>query len=112
MNESGEADGNTWETQISDDGEFVRRPTTFRGWVTADGSSGFKAERGRYHLYVSYACPWAHRTLIARKLKGLEETISYDVVDPLLTDRGWTLSGQSPGSTPDTVNGATELRQL
>ena len=55
--ESKNAAGNTWETQIRDDGGFVRRPTTFRGWVTADGSSGFKAEPGRYHLYVSYACP-------------------------------------------------------
>ena len=112
MNESKKARGNTWETQISDDGEFVRRPAIFRGWVTADGSNGFKAESGRYHLYVSYACPWAHRTLIARKLKGLEEAISYDVVDHLLTDRGWTLTASSPDATRDTVNGATELRQL
>ena len=63
--------GNTWEREVDDDGEFVRRPTTFRSWIRADGSGEFQPERGRYHLYVSYACPWAHRTLIFRKLKGL-----------------------------------------
>ena len=66
--------GNTWETEVSDSGEFVRHKTGFRAQVKSDGSTDFPPASGRYHLYVSYACPWAHRTLIARKLKGLEET--------------------------------------
>lgn len=62
--------------------------------IAADGSSGFPAEAGRYHLYVSLACPWAHRTLIMRKLKGLEDIISYTVVDWLLTPKGWSFTDQ------------------
>ena len=65
-------------------GEFIRPESSFRDRVTADGSSGFKAEPGRYHLYVSLACPWAHRTVIFRKLKGLERAISLSIVDPLI----------------------------
>ena len=72
-----------------DSGGFVRRDSSFRSFVTADGSSGFKAEAGRYHLYVSYACPWAHRTLIARVLLGLEDVVSVSVVHPFLDHRGW-----------------------
>ena len=74
-------------------GRFVRTPTSFRSWITPDGSpgpsgqGGFAAEPGRYHLYVSLACPWAHRTVIFRKLKGLEDAISLSVVEPLM---GWT----------------------
>ena len=127
----------TWMKNINDKGEFIRKVSSFRKWITgiespinlshstihepwdttpshrfkhqpqiafvfcqvlyfiasvtlsADGSSGFKAESGRYHLYVSLACPWAHRTLIVRKLKGLEDVISVDVVDWHLTDKGW-----------------------
>ena len=92
-------------------GRFQRNPTTFRQQITADGSSGFKAESGRYHLYVSYACPWAHRTLIMRKLKGLEPAISLSVVDPLMAEEGWEFS-DFPGSTPDTVNGSRYLREV
>ncbi|KAL4233491.1 hypothetical protein ACF0H5_008172 [Mactra antiquata] len=77
---------------INKTGEFVRRDSVFRNVITADGSSGFKAEAGRYHLYVSYACPWAHRTLIYRKLKGLEDVITFDVVDWLLGKDGWFFS--------------------
>jgi putative glutathione S-transferase len=72
----------------------------FRNWITADGSAGptgkggFKAEAGRYHLYVSLACPWAHRTLIFRKLKGLEDMISVDVVSPLMYDKGWVFDAE------------------
>jgi glutathionyl-hydroquinone reductase len=73
----------------SDDGRFVRQEDAFRGWVTADGRSGFPAVAGRYHLYVSLACPWAHRTVIMRKLKGLESAIAMTVVDPIRDDRGW-----------------------
>ncbi len=92
-------------------GRFLRNPTTFRNWITADGSSGFKAEVNRYHLYVSYACPWAHRTLIMRQLKGLEEVIGLSIVDPLMADEGWVFSDY-PGSIPDTVNGDRYLRDI
>jgi putative glutathione S-transferase len=93
-------------------GEFKRKPSTFRNWITKDGSSGFPAEAGRYHLYVSYACPWAHRTLITRKLKGLEDAISFDVVDHFLGDKGWRFDPDVPGATTDSVNGFTFIREL
>jgi putative glutathione S-transferase len=92
-------------------GEFVRRESAFRSWITADGSSGFPAEPGRYHLYVSLACPWAHRTLIFRKLKRLEEIISISVVEPVMSDQGWAF-GSGPGATADSVNGFDYLRQV
>lgn len=92
-------------------GRFVRRDTTFRRWITADGSSGFPAEAGRYHLYVSLACPWAHRTLILRSLKGLEDAISLAVVDYHLGPEGWHFSDR-PGAIPDTVLGARFLRDV
>jgi putative glutathione S-transferase len=85
-------------------GEFVRQSSAFREWVTADGSSGFKAEPGRYHLYVSLACPWAHRSIIFRKLKALESAIGMTVVDPIRDERGWAFS-EAPGCGPDPVNG-------
>ncbi len=93
------------------DGRFIRRETQFRDWVTADGSSAFKAEPGRYHLYVSLACPWAHRTLILRRLKGLERIITVSVVDPLMAEHGWTFS-DGPGCIPDQVNGARYLHEI
>ncbi len=78
-------------------GRFVRWDSPFRNWITADGGGGFKAEAGRYHLYLSWACPWAHRTLIFRKLKKLEGAISVSFVEPLMMDRGWTFgSGGDP----------------
>ncbi|WP_404785327.1 hypothetical protein [Altericista sp. CCNU0014] len=80
-------------------GKFERMPTTFRDRVTADGSSGFKAEAGRYHLYVSLGCPWAHRTLITRELKGLNEVISVSIADAVLGDKGWRFS--IPPEAPD-----------
>ena len=104
--------GNTWNRQIDGSGEFVRKDTTFRSWIREDGSTGFAPAAGRYHLYVSLACPWAHRTLIVRKLKGLEHAISVDVVDPLLADQGWTFEQSSPGASGDTVNGFERLRQV
>ena len=94
-----------------DKGRFQRNPTTFRNWVKADGSSDFKPEAGRYHLYVSYACPWAQRTLIMRQLKGLDEAISISIVDPLMQNEGWEFSDY-PGSIPDTVNSANYLREI
>ena len=98
-------------------GGFVRQTSSFRHWVTPDGSpgptgeGGFKAEAGRYHLYVALICPWASRTLIARKLKGLAEAISVSVVEPVLTDQGWRF-GDDPGSNQDTLNGATYLHEI
>ena len=92
-------------------GEFVRRDSQFRARVTADGSSGFPAEAGRYHLYVSTSCPWAHRTLIFRKLKGLEEAISVSIVDPVIVNEGWAF-GTGAGCVPDTVNGFHHLHQV
>src|SRR5262245_24996721 len=88
-------------------GEFVRRDSQFRSRVSADGSSGFPAEAGRYHLYVSIACPWAHRTIIFRKLKRLEKAISMTIVDPVVADQGWTIADGA-----DTVNGSRYLHQV
>jgi putative glutathione S-transferase len=99
-------------------GQFEREPTTLRSWITADGSpgpsgeGGFRAERGRYHLYVSYACPWAHRTIIFRKLKGLEGAISLDVDHPYMGDKGWTFDTNFEGSTDDRVNGFDRLADV
>ena len=92
-------------------GEFVRSDSVFRDWVRADGSTGFRAEGGRYHLYVSLACPWAHRTLIVRALKGLEDAIGVSIVDPFMGPEGWRFS-ERRGSIPDTVNGAALLRDI
>jgi glutathionyl-hydroquinone reductase len=92
-------------------GHFLRDSTSFRAWITADGSSGLPADAGRYHLYVSYACPWAHRTLIARSLLGLEDAISVSVVDPFMGDDGWSFS-DGPGCVRDDVNGADHLWQI
>jgi putative glutathione S-transferase len=103
--------GNTWESEIEEGGEFIRHQTSFRAQVRQDGSTEFAAAQNRYHLYVSYACPWAHRTLITRKLKGLEQAISYDVVDPLLPQTGWSFADSTPGSTGDRVNGFRDLRE-
>lgn len=99
------------DTEHDRNGRFVRHESVFRNRVTADGSSGFKAEPGRYHLYVSLACPWAHRTLIFRKLKQLEDAISLSVVDPLMGEYSWHFSGCA-GCIPDTVNGFHHLHQV
>src|SRR6266849_1803357 len=92
-------------------GRFVRPESQFRNFITADGSSGFKAEPGRYHLYIAYNCPWAHRTLIFRKLKGLENMISIASAVPDDRAEGWRFSDSFPGGTPDKVNGFTWLHQ-
>ncbi|WP_447976564.1 glutathione S-transferase family protein [Candidatus Nitrospira bockiana] len=86
------------------DGEFKRQEDAFRGWVTADGRSGYPAAPDRYHLYVSWACPWAHRTIIVRKLKRLEHVIGMTVVDPLRDERGWAFH-DGPGHSRDPING-------
>jgi putative glutathione S-transferase len=85
-------------------GEFKRQEDAFRDWVRRDGSTPYKPERGRYHLYVSLACPWAHRTIILRKLKGLEDVIGMTVVDPVRDERGWAFR-DGPEHSHDPVNG-------
>ncbi|MEE8271097.1 MAG: glutathione S-transferase family protein [Alphaproteobacteria bacterium] len=98
-------------------GRFVRQESAFRNWVTVDGSpgpsgeGGFKAEPGRYHLYVSLACPWAHRTLIFRTLKRLQGAVSVSVVDYFMGDRGWRFH-DVPGAIPDTVNNKAYLHEV
>ncbi|MEW6749711.1 MAG: glutathione S-transferase family protein [Candidatus Latescibacterota bacterium] len=86
------------------EGAFQRQEDRFRDWVTRDGSSGYPAESGRYHLYVSYACPWAHRTIIVRRLKRLEGVVGMTAVDPVRDDRGWAFRN-GPGFSEDPVNG-------
>ena len=88
----------------SGEGEFTRQADAFRHYVTSTGSSGYPAETGRYHLYVSWACPWAHRTIIVRKLKQLEGIIGLTAVDPIRDERGWAFR-EGPGHSPDPVNG-------
>ena len=100
-----------WAGRHDARGNFLRQESRFRGRVTRDGSSGYRALPGRYHLYVSLACPWAHRTLIFRALKGLDNAISVSIVDPLMLDDGWAFS-DFPGCVPDTVNGARYLREV
>ncbi len=97
--------------QEDSDGKFVRPSTTFRNQITADGSSGFKAEEGRYHLYISWACPWACRTVIMRQLKGLQDVIGLSVVAAEIHDNSWEFSDE-PGSIPDTVNDTQYLWQI
>ena len=88
----------------TDEGAFKRQADAFHGWVTEDGSSGYQAAAKRYHLYVSWACPWAHRTIIVRKLKKLDAVIGMTVADPIRDDRGWAFR-EGPGHSPDPVNG-------
>ncbi len=94
----------------SEDGQFARQEDAFRSWVRADGSGPFPAAAGRYHLYVSSACPWAHRTIIARRLKGLEDAIGLTVVDPVRDERGWAFR-DGPGYSADPVNGFAFLSE-
>ncbi|MGB7077056.1 MAG: glutathione S-transferase family protein [Xanthobacteraceae bacterium] len=108
-----------WQEDVSrtKEGQFLRPSSVFRSFVTADGGAGptgkggFKAEAGRYHLYVSHACPWAHRTMIFRSLKKLENAISVSVAEPLYGKTGWEF-GTANGGTRDEVNGKTTLAEI
>ena len=108
-----------WQDDVSrtKDGHFIRPTTQFRNWITPDGgpgssgTGGFVAEAGRYHLYVSLACPWAHRTIIFRKLKGLENVISMSTVSPVMLKDGWTFN-VAEGSSGDTTNGKSKLSEI
>lgn len=107
-----------WYDTDSTGGHFERSASQFRNWITPDGSagpvgkSGFKAESGRYHLYVSLACPWAHRTLILRELKGLQDMIDVSVVNPLMLEKGWPLNANFDGATGDRLYGLDLLYKL
>ncbi len=107
----------TWYDTDANKGRFKRSESQFRHWVTADGSAGptgsggFRAEAARYHLYVSLACPWAHRTLIFRRLKGLEKMIDVSVVHWLMGEHGWTFD-DGPGVVLDPVHGANRLYEI
>jgi putative glutathione S-transferase len=92
------------------DGAFVRQGDAFDDWVTGDGSSAYPVQAGRYHLYVSLACPWAHRTIIVRALKGLEDAVGMTVVDPIRDERGWRF-GEGPGFSCDPINGWSYLSE-
>ena len=106
-----------WYQTEDTGGRFVRKSASFRNWITADGSpgssgsGGFKAEKGRYHLYVSLACPWAHRTMIFRSLKGLGSFISVSVVHWYMAEDGWTFE-PGEGVMSDTINGSKFLHQV
>jgi putative glutathione S-transferase len=100
-----------WYDTEKSGGRFLRQASAFRHWITRDGSSPFPAEPERYHLYVSLACPWAHRTLILRKLKRLEDVISVSVVDWFMGDQGWSFS-EREGCTLDVICGAQYLHQI
>lgn len=106
-----------WYDTKESGGHFKRKDASFRNWITQDGSAGptgtegFKAEKDRYHLYVSYACPWAHRTLIFRTLKGLEEVISTSVVDHFMGSNGWEFHDRD-GGTVDHIHGAEFMHEI
>ncbi len=108
----------TWYDTSSTGGKFVRSTAKFRSWITSDGSAGpsgdggFKAESGRYHLYVSLACPWAHRTLIFRALKGLQDHIDVSVVHPDMLSEGWEFRTDFSGATGDRLYGLPYARDI
>lgn len=107
-----------WFDDVSNDGEYVRKDSQFRHWITADGQSGssgeggFAAEKDRYHLFVSYACPWAHRTLIFRKLKKLDDMITVSVVHPFMSNDGWDFKSDFAGATGDTLYNESHMYKI
>src|SRR5438094_7907930 len=107
-----------FEKEQSESGEFQRQEDAFRDWISSDASTGYPAVAERYHLYISLACPWASRTLIVRKLLGLEQIIGLTVVDPVRDDRGWAFrshhlgakgraGAHEPLASTDPINGCT-----
>ncbi|XP_003728137.1 uncharacterized protein LOC576373 [Strongylocentrotus purpuratus] len=107
---SGQKEEKMAPVPTNEKGEFKGATTAFRDWITADGK--FQPEKDRYHLYVSLACPWASRTLIARKLKGLEDAVGITVVDWLMADKGWFFSDDKPKTTLDSVNNCKNMREI
>ena len=101
-----------WYDTKNSAGSFERSEANFRNWITTDGKGGFKAESGRYHLYVSLACPWAHRTLIFRQLKGLADHISVDVVHPDMLSEGWTFEADHGAAQGDSLYGSQFVREI
>jgi len=107
-----------WYDTSKNDGKFVRSEAQFRNWITPDGEagpsgkSGFKAEAGRYHLFVAYACPWAHRTLIYRSLKGLEDMIDVSFVHWFMGDKGWTFADDEDSIVGDRLFGSEFAHQI
>ncbi len=108
----------TWYDTKSTSGAFKRSAAQFRNWITSDGQpgpsgkGGFNTESGRYHLYVSYACPWAHRTLIFRELKELGDHVSVSIVHPEMMENGWSFKTGFQGTTGDTLNGLDYAHQI
>lgn len=106
-----------WYDTLAIGGRFVRKDSAYRNWVTSDGNpgpsgeGGFQAEPGRYHLYVSLACPWVHRALIVRALKRLEEAISVSIVHWRMLENGWTFE-EGPGVVPDPIHNARYLHEV
>jgi len=100
-----------WYDTKASGGRFKRKDSSFRSWIKADGSTPHAPESGRYHLYVSYACPWAHRTLIYRALKGLDDHISVSVVHAIMLENGWTFE-DGPGVQPEPLHGADFMHQV
>ena len=108
-----DGEGNvSWDKDVDAKGKYQRKDAEFRDWIKADPGAEFPAAANRYHLYVSYACPWASRCLALRELKGLTDVISVDVVDTFLPKTGWTLEAKDEGSTLDTVNGFSQMSEI
>lgn len=100
-----------WRESNAKDGSFVRKDSSFRDWIRADGSTPYAPEADRYHLYVAHACPWAHRTLIFRQLKKLDDLISISIVHPLMAEQGWTFE-EDEGCIPDIINHKNYLHEV
>lgn len=100
------------DTEKLSDGAFKRKASEFRNWITADGSSGFKAESNRYHLYVADACPWAHRTRVVRSLKGLEDVISLSRVDTINLHSNWAFTDDPKRGDPDPIHGRANMGEV
>jgi len=107
-----------WFDNVSDGGEYVRKDSQFRNWITENGAAGitgeagFAAEKDRYHLYVSYACPWAHRTLIFRSLKKLQDMISVSVVHPYMDNDGWSFDESYRATTGDALYAFSRMHEI